>query len=328
VEYVILTRPSRAYKFDYATDAEGYDFGRNSTAPKLILTSPNITFLRGCPAEALANDTNRTVHGGQREYRYRAVTDGQITVKLVGGGAGGTGAAAARDTSGGTNTSAAAGKAGNGGPTILYLDNQNRLTVAGGTGQNGPASGLRGGWFLGIGHNSDWNLESGNVFVSNGYKGEDGKEDTITLTVSQNQVIRITVGWGGGGSGGCAINVVGGQISSEGASNSCFSIEKFDRRNGYTDAIASRGGLGAMHSLLCPNPAHNFPDDLVHGGVSLAAGNATAAPGGQKMGEGGEGGDELATGGVFASGGGGGAAGGFIFSNSTAIIEEIPPEEW
>ncbi|MDR0553710.1 MAG: DUF4959 domain-containing protein, partial [Treponema sp.] len=32
VEYVILTRPSRAYKFDYATDAEGYDFGRNSTA--------------------------------------------------------------------------------------------------------------------------------------------------------------------------------------------------------------------------------------------------------------------------------------------------------
>jgi hypothetical protein len=327
VEYVILTRPSRAYKFDYATDAEGYDFGRNSTADKLTLTDPNITFFRGCPAEALANDTNRTVHGGQREYRYRAVTDGQITVILVGGGAGGTGAAAARDTGGGTNTSAAAGKAGNGGPTILYLDNQNRLTVAGGTGQNGPASGLK-GW--GLWHNDNW---AGDEFYKNGYKGEDGKSNTITLSVRQDQVIRITVGWGGGGSGGCAINAVGGKISSQGASEdsrheSCYSDRNFLKDEGRTAADATRGGLGAMHSLLCSNPAHNFPDDLVHGGVSLAAGNATAAPGGQKMGEGGAGGDEYATNGMFASGGGGGAAGGFIFSNSTAIIEEIPPEEW
>jgi hypothetical protein len=156
-------------------------------------------------------------------------------------------------------------------------------------------------------------------WYSNGVKGGDGQTQTGVQTVFPGDIIIIEVGYGGGGSGGAAANDTGGYTSSGSADRTLGSEGSYSKKDG-TSALATRGGVGAMHSLIFP--LSGYSSDLKKGSSSPAAGGATAASGGQTKGQGGSAGDELATGGMYASGGGGGAAGGFILNSPSVAIAE------
>ncbi|MHC6203928.1 hypothetical protein ACYULU_12135 [Breznakiellaceae bacterium SP9] len=252
--------------------------------------------------------SNLDIWGGKASYSYRVYSSGTISYTLTGGGAGGAGAAAARDVWALLKiqppTRADAGWSADGGPTVLKLNGTEIARADGGTKVNGPDSGDV--------DDREW--------YRNGVKGEDGKTKTGTQTVLAGDKITIEVGYGGGGSGGAAANDTGGNTSSGSANKTLGSEGSYSKKSG-TSANASRGGVGAMHSLIFPSSG--YTSDLQKGSSSPAAGNATAASGGQTKGQGGAAGDEYATGGMYASGGGGGAAGGFILIGSGVKVGEI-----
>jgi fibronectin type 3 domain-containing protein len=245
------------------------------------------------------------VWGGKLEYSYEVLISGDITYTLIGGGAGGAGAAAVRDSGwlfG--ETEADAGWSADGGPTVLKLNDAVKATADGGAKVDGPSKKVDG---------AEW--------YSNGLPGGDGKSKTGTLPVLKGDKITIVVGYGGGGSGGAAANDTAKKASSGSADKTLGSEGSYSSNPGSTSANASRGGMGAMHSLIFPSNA--YPSDLQKGSSSPAAGGATAAAGGQIKGQGGSAGDELATGGMYASGGGGGAAGGFTLNSQNVSLAEI-----
>lgn len=245
------------------------------------------------------------VWGKKLTYSYKVLAGGELRYTLVGGGAGGAGAAAARDTwtLGWGNTQADAGWSADGGPTILKVNGAEIARAAGGAKVNGP------------------DLEANNQeLYQNGVKGNDGKEKSDVLRVIAGDTITIEVGYGGGGSGGAAANDTQGYTSSGSADRTLGSEGNSAQTPGKTSAGASRGGVGGMHILLFPGS--QYVADLQKGSSSPAASNATAAAGGQTRGAGGAAGDEYATGGMYASGGGGGAAGGFTLTGSNVVLTE------
>jgi hypothetical protein len=263
------------------------------------------------------------VWGGKLIYTYRVLSSGTITGQLVGGGSGGSGAAAARDGGiwGGTNR-AYSGGSGSGGPTILRVNNQERARADGGRWVNGVDTGTVDG-------PGPW--RSREVYLD-GNPGNPGQVVNILetnilppypITVNVGDIIKIEVGWGGGGSGGAAINDTGGTTSSGNVSDAADKTRgsggSYNYKSG-TSAGASAGGMGGMHSLLFPGSTYS---NLQAGQSSSSTGGATGASGGQSKGAGGARGDEYATGGMYASGGGGGAAGGFTLRSSTVALEEV-----
>jgi hypothetical protein len=156
----------------------------------------------------------------------------------------------------------------------------------------------------------------------NGNAGNNGQVvNNVQITVSAGDTITIEVGWGGGGSGGAAINDTGGTTFSGNADRTRGSDGNSSEKPGQTAAKTSRGGMGGMHGLIFLSS--EYTSDLQKGGNSPNAGNATAASGGTKKGAGGTAGDEYATGGMYVSGGGGGAAGGFTLKSATVAVMEL-----
>jgi hypothetical protein len=259
-------------------------------------------------SKGIALTTPLDIWGGKLSYSYRVLSDGNLSYELTGGGAGGAGAAAARDGDWlGKSTRADAGWSADGGPTILKLNGTEVARANGGTKVNGPDS---------------KEVDNYNVWKDDGVKGEDGQLKTDVRRVFVGDIITIEVGYGGGGSGGAAANDVGGYTSSGSADRTLGSEGSYSKKSG-TNANASRGGVGAMHSLIFPSS--DILSDLQTGSSSPAAGAAAnAATGGQKKGEGGSKGlHGNTTGGMYASGGGGGAAGGFVLSSPTVRVEII-----
>jgi hypothetical protein len=314
---------------DYAPTWDG--FVKIGNTPDLTLTLQDIerlstyeagTVLPGTggtgigtppPVAPMGTNPGIDVWGGKLTYTYKALSSGTITVELVGGGAGGSGAAAARDGGwlGGTNR-AYAGTSAAGSPTILRLNETEMARANGGAGVQGADTGDvdgAGPWI-------------DKEVYKNGNTGNNGQVKGAQITVSTGDIITIEVGWGGGGSGGAAINDTGGTISSDNADNKTLgSAGNSSNKPGQTAANASRGGMGGMHSLVFPTS--EYTSDSQKGGSSPNAGNAAAAAGGQTKGAGGAAGDEYATGGMYASGGGGGAAGGFTLKSATVAVMEL-----
>jgi hypothetical protein len=252
---------------------------------------------------------DRDVWGKKLLYTYKVLYDGELSYSLTGGGAGGAGAAACRNAHfwWGQDSKADAGWSADGGPTVLKVDGAVIARANGGKQVNGPNSGSQ--------------LNKGNnPWSSTGVKGKDGEEKTGTLYVSAGSIITIEVGWGGGGSGGAAINDVTEYISSGPANLTTGSAGKSSEVSGQTSAKASRGGYGALHYQKTGNADYTGTD---RGGASPAAENAAVAQGGQKKGEGGAAGQVYTTGGMYASGGGGGAAGGFALKSSDVALTEM-----
>jgi hypothetical protein len=304
------------WAIDYARDGV---FAK--TASGDLLKEPNLVFSElpapmnkikedPPPPPVIGANPGIDVWGGKLTYTYKALSAGTISVDLVGGGAGGSGAAAARDYTNSHTTSAKAGRSADGGPTSLYLNNALRAKAAGGAGVNGADTGeVNGSTILGQ-----------KEVYKNGFKGNNGQEvKNVQITVSPGDVIRIEVGYGGGGSGGAADNDTYSDPSTGNADRTKGSEGNAKQKSG-TSAGASRGGMGAMHGLIFPGSSY----PLQKGENSPAAGNATAASGGQSRGAGGAGGDEYATGGMYASGGGGGAAGGFTLKSATVAVQAQP----
>jgi hypothetical protein len=317
-EYTAMcARPVGGWGIDYDNES-GY-FGK--TAPGDLLKIPNVPLSQlPIPTEKIEDgpglpsnppiDVNIDVWGGKRKYSYRVLTPGNITYTLVGGGSGGTGAAAARDAQNSQTTRAAAGRSANGGPTILWVNKTRQNGANGGVGVNGPDTGEVNG-----------NTWSGAKEVyKDGFPGNDGAPAEGSFDVSAGDIITIEVGWGGGGSGGAANNDGGGYVSSGSATTTLGSEGISKDVPGKTAANASRGGMGAMHDLIFL--LSEYTSDLQKGESSPNVGGATAASGGPTKGAGGSAGDEYATGGMYASGGGGGAAGGFTLKSTTAALEE------
>jgi hypothetical protein len=245
------------------------------------------------------------VWGKKKSYSYKVLAGGELRYTLVGGGAGGAGAAAARDTW--TlfwgDTQADAGWSADGGPTILKVNGAKIAQADGGAKVNGP------------------DLTAGNEErAENGVKGNDGKEKSDVLRVIAGDEITIEVGYGGGGSGGAAANDTQGSTSSGSAEETLGSDGKSAQTPGKTSAEASRGGMGGMHSLF--STSTQYTSDLQKGSDSSAASSAAAAAGGQTRGAGGAAGNKSTTGGMYASGGGGGAAGGFTLTGSNVVLTE------
>ncbi|GHV71374.1 hypothetical protein AGMMS49928_22850 [Spirochaetia bacterium] len=265
-------------------------------------------------AAALITEAKKQVIGGtglpidkwgeKLSYSYTVISKGDLRYTLVGGGAGGAGAAAVRDASFWLweTTEADAGWSADGGPTVLKLNGIEVAKAAGGAKVNGP----------------DLKVH-GKEMYENGVKGNNGQTTTGVLTVIPGDVITIEVGWGGGGSGGAAANDTRGYTSSGSADRTLGSEGKSAQDPGKTSAAASRGGVGGMHSLIFPSS--QYTSNLQKGSSSPAASGAAAAMGGQEKGQGGAAGDELATGGMYASGGGGGAAGGFTLTGTVTVKE-------
>ncbi|GHT11700.1 hypothetical protein AGMMS4956_05120 [Bacteroidia bacterium] len=320
----VLARPDgNVYGFDYS--AHGAGFNKTGDGDLLTLTDDYIQYLSTLATTDIPIEDDPSlppvsppsssivlpldVWGGKQSYSYQVLTVGNLSYTLVGGGAGGTGAAAARDynekSSDKNFTAADAGWSANGGPTVLKLNEIEIARANGGSKVDGPSQNV-----------------NGTQSSSNGVKGGNGQIKTGVHLVFAGDIITIEVGYGGGGSGGAAANHVGGITSSGNADKTLGS----EGRNNYTEnktyAKASRGGLGAMHILIFPSS--EYTSDIKKGSSSPAvSGVATAALGGQTKGEGSAAGlGHAAPGGMYASGGGGGAAGGFTLNGPSVSIEE------
>ncbi|MDR2536171.1 MAG: hypothetical protein LBD29_09100, partial [Treponema sp.] len=283
--------------------------------PNLVLSGPP------APANKIKEDAPLTpigvnpgidVWGGKLIYTYKALSYGTISVDLVGGGAGGSGGAAARDYGGGS-TRAQAGRSANGGSTKLYLNGTLKETATGGVGVNGADTGVVDG--------PEWPFRGdGQEVPKNGTRGSNGQEvRNVQITVYSGDIISIEVGYGGGGSGGAAENDAESHLSTGNADKTRGS-EGDSRQKSSTVAGASRGGMGAMHEFIFPG--NSYPLNLQRGGDSPGTYSTPVASGGQSKGAGGAGGDGYAGGGMYASGGGGGAAGGFTLKSATVAVVE------
>jgi hypothetical protein len=315
---VMIARPDSYTLMDFDTNrASNGGFGKTNTVPKLELLSTYIPYLRNyTPLEhVIGVDPGLEVWGGKLTYRYRVQSAGTIAVTLIGGGAGGSGAAAARASTWFQWARADAERGGRGGDTVLRLNNNIIETAPGGTPKNGPDK-------KGEGY--------GPGVSDNGERGGDGERKSIIgLSVAVGDIIEIEVGYGGGGSGGAAnweSLWEAGVALSDVPDRTKGSIGVVLTKAGYSsNANASRGGMGGMHSLVFPGSP--YPSNLQNGGDSPQAGKANAASGGTYIGAGGEGGDEFRDGNdnnkMYASGGGGGAAGGFTLKSDTVALEPI-----
>jgi hypothetical protein len=306
----LVARPSEYHKdFDFT---ENGTFAQTSDSGKLEIDPDIYKPLLPTPTKQVFP---LDVWGGKLTYSYTVVSGGTIHYELTGGGAGGAGAVAVKNAHwlwGDDCYGVDAGWSAAGGPTILKVNGTEKARANGGLGVNGPNFG------------STLNTEHS----SNGVKGKDGeKKEDQSVTVSAGQTITIEVGWGGGGSGGVANNdVIKVSISSGSAVETSGSVQSIKEAPG-TRADASRGGYGALHYQKTGNTAYTDTkygeDSPVVNGTEWAQGGGRPVDDQARKGQGGAGGDELRTGGMYASGGGGGAAGGFtIFEDSTAIIEE------
>ncbi|GHT22873.1 hypothetical protein AGMMS4957_13650 [Bacteroidia bacterium] len=321
----VLARPEEYYGFDYSEHGAG--FKKTGDGDLLTLTDDYIQYLstRSTTDIPIEDDPDLPptppidppivlpldVWGGKLSYSYKVLSAGTISYSLTGGGAGGAGGAALRDVSWwywwDTKSKVDVGWSLDGGPTNLLLNGTKINSANGGVGVNGP----------------DHTADSDAPWKSNGVKGNDGKTISGTLSVAVGDIITIEVGWGGGGSGGVANNDTDKSISSDYNSSSNRAEKTTGSAGSYsgTSANATRGGVGAMHSLIFPSS--DILSYLEKGSSSPNLKDSPEAFGGDAKGKGGSAGQANEIGGVYASGGGGGAAGGFILDSSNANLMEM-----
>jgi hypothetical protein len=353
VRYTPIIIPSTySYGMDYAPDV--HSFVKTGTSPDLTLTAGDVDRLYKAaeaaqwepvddkPSSTVPSIGTISVQGGALKYTYRVKQAGTINVTLVGGGAGGAGAAALYAN---TKTwmdwkaiQAWADYSGAGGPTILSVNGVVKLRAEGG--YMATPSGDRGADGPNL---ENWAMVDGvpvPIFHASGYFKEDGPDGpngerrSGTVSVQIGDTITIDVGWGGGGSGG-SVNynqpdAGTGDHSVNLDDPTCGAEGEIINNGGDEKAVkATRGGMGAMHSIKSQNPAQ-YPSDLAMGTDSDAAGSASKGAGGKTMGAGGKGGKAFADADkVYASGGGGGAAGGFPLTRTTvAFVAQASPQPY
>jgi hypothetical protein len=235
---------------------------------------------------AIGTNPGIDVWGGKLTYTYKVLNSGIITATLVGGGAGGTGAAAS-DGSGGAD----AGRSSDGGPTVLKLNGNEIKRANGGTGKDGPS----------FTHGA-----------TNGLPGDPATPISYEFSVNTDDIITIEVGYGGGGSGGAANSNSGEWARSPNSQGYNYSIGA--KRGSGGDV--TNGGVGAspFGGTGYSQRGENAP---------TAGDNQWGGQGGQSKGAGGTGGRGYEGSHAYASGGGGGAAGGFTLQSETVAVVEV-----
>jgi hypothetical protein len=365
----IFCYPEDEYDFSFDVTAQGAGFSRAPAATSwLSLTQQDINRAKACafapnvPTYTVADTSNRVidddrdfydvwgaipgrfraVDGYPVTYTYYVINNGRITGTLVGGGSGGTGAIAARDADwglfGSKKTRADAGWSAAGGNTVLRLKRNNVVIdtklAEGGKEQRPPSNAPLNAQGHAGRDGPDTSDVDNTEKYTNGKCGYDGQEVPLDILVFAGDIITIEVGYGGGGSGGAANNDSSTNYVSSGGADMTLGSEGSSQAGSGCGVNASRGGMGAMHSIFSPQSP--YQSDLQKGSNSSAVGNSHGSAtwqdirdhypdllGGNKKGAGGAAGDEFATGGMYATGGGGGAAGGFTMESAIVALEPM-----